>query len=139
MNKIDTAQNHSIVLFDGECSFCSRSVQFIIRHDPAERFAFVPMQSDRGKTLAAGYALNTAGGETLILVQDGRCYLRSDAVLEIAAGLSGRWRLLRHLNVVPRPVRDLGYRFIARNRYRWFGRRTSCFRPDEAVRRRFPE
>jgi predicted DCC family thiol-disulfide oxidoreductase YuxK len=130
-------QDSSIVLFDGACNFCNRSVQFIIRHDPAERFIFVPMQSTLGEQLAAQCSMDASTGGTMILIENDTCYVRSDAALRIAAGLSGRWPLLRYLKVVPRPLRDGIYRFVARNRYRWFGRRSECFRPDDAVKNRF--
>ena len=132
-----TLQDRSVVLFDGACNFCSRSVQFIIRHDPVGRFVFVPMQSTLGEQLAAMCRMDAPAGGTMILIEDDTCYVRSDAALRIAAGLSGRWPLLRFLKVVPRPVRDGMYRFVAKNRYRWFGRRSECFRPDDAVKDRF--
>ena len=95
-------------------------------------------QEAKNRKLAAEYGIDAEAGNTLVLIQDDECYVCSDAVLAIAAGLTRPWRVLRILKAVPRPLRDGLYRFIARNRYRWFGRRRACFRPDEAVLDRFP-
>ena len=122
-----------IVLFDGVCHLCAGTVRFIISRDRRGRFRFAPLASAAGRrTLAAAGAPLPETGEppeSLILVADGRTHERSGAALRIAAGLDGGWPLLAVFLVIPAPLRDLAYRFVARNRYRWFGRKSACELP----------
>ncbi|SHJ82186.1 Predicted thiol-disulfide oxidoreductase YuxK, DCC family [Hymenobacter daecheongensis DSM 21074] len=127
------------ILFDGVCNLCNGFVQFIIRHDAAGRFRFAALQS------AGGQALLTANGlvapaepETVLLVEDGQIYTHSTAVLRIARGLGGGWRGLAAVGgLLPRRWRDALYRFVARHRYRWFGRQQACMLPTPALAGRF--
>ena len=114
-----------VVLFDGVCNLCNGLVQFIIRRDPHARFQFAAMTS--------------FAADTIVLVEDGRRYERSAAVLRIARRLRAPWPVLFALIVVPRPVRDWAYDFVARRRYRWFGRRETCMVPTPELRARFVE
>ena len=125
-----------VILFDGVCNLCNASVDFILTHDPKGRFRFAALQSERGESLLRAHGLET-DLKTIILLDEGRIYTRSDAALRIAAGLSGPWSLLRLLLILPRPLRDLGYRLIARYRYSWFGKRKDCRLPSPAERDRF--
>jgi predicted DCC family thiol-disulfide oxidoreductase YuxK len=128
-----------IVIFDGVCNLCESSVLFIIRRDAAGRFRFAAAQSSAGRELQQRYALDALDLETLILIKDGRAFTRSDAFLHIARELDRPWRLLAALRVVPRSLRDRAYALVARNRYRWFGRKPACMVPSEDVRARFLE
>ena len=140
-------EGRPIVLFDGVCNLCAGAVRFIIRRDRRGRFRFAALQSDAGRRILAqqgaslpeaGETLPEAGGspESLVLVADGRTHARSGAALRIAVGLDGGWPLLAVFLVIPAPLRDLAYRIVARNRYRWFGRQTACELPrtDESWR-----
>lgn len=127
----------AVVLFDGVCNLCNGSVQFIIRRDPAGRFRFASLQSEAGQALLRRHGLDPEDLFSVILVEDGRVHSRSDAALRIAGGLSGGWRAAGALRVVPRPLRDLVYGLVARNRYRWFGRRDACMIPTPELRARF--
>lgn len=120
---------HPVVIFDGHCQLCNGAVDFIIRRDPAARFRFVPSQSEAGKALLARHHLTEQSSETVVLICGDRALLRSDAALTIARSLSGGWPLLAVLRWLPRGLRDGVYRFVARRRYRWFGRRASCRQP----------
>jgi predicted DCC family thiol-disulfide oxidoreductase YuxK len=115
-------------------------VQFVIRHDSRGHFRFAALQSEAARALldAQGQALTpaTADPDSVILIDHGQVYSHSDAVLRIAAQLDG-WRWLAAGKVLPRPVRDALYRFVARNRYRWFGRQDSCMLPTPALKARF--
>ena len=126
-----------VVLFDGVCNLCNGSVQFIVRHDPAGRFRFASLQSEAGRALLRRHGLDPADLFSVILVEGGRAYSRSDAALRVAGGLSGGWRAVGALRVVPRPLRDLVYGWVARNRYRWFGRQDACMIPTPELRTRF--
>lgn len=133
------------MVFDGICNFCNGVVDFIIRRDPEGRFAFAPMQSVAGKRLIDRYyggmgELDAVGGpDTLLLIRDGACLERTDAVLAIAGGLRWPWPLLRAFRILPRPFRDWFYRRFANNRYRLFGRRDGCRVPEPGIRGRFLE
>ena len=132
-----TPPYHNLVLFDGVCNFCSHSVQFIIRHDKAGVFKFVPIQSEHGQQIYHSFELDPNDMQTFLLVKNGRPLLRSDAALEITKEFDGWWRFLRTFKLVPKGIRDWCYLFIARHRYRWFGRRDSCMIPSPEIRERF--
>jgi predicted DCC family thiol-disulfide oxidoreductase YuxK len=128
-----------IVLFDGVCGLCDRTVDLVLAHDPHGRFRFAALQSPAGARLLAQHGLPADYLNSFALVVDDRVLLASDAAIAIAARLGGPWRLLCVLRCVPRPLRDLGYRLIARVRYRVFGRRPTCRLPTPAERARFLE
>jgi len=129
--------DHPIVLFDGVCHVCNFSVNFIIDHDPRQRFRFAPLQSPLGQALLERFGLLHAGVDSVILVEEPRCYIKSTAALRIARHLSGLWPLLSLLIMVPTLLRDGVYEWFARNRYRWFGRLDSCRMPTPELRQRF--
>jgi predicted DCC family thiol-disulfide oxidoreductase YuxK len=125
----------AIVLFDGVCNLCNAIVRFVVARDPHAHFQFAPLTSD-----TAGRALQGVpppGPETVVLVEDGRLYTRSDAALRIARRLTFPWPLAYGLIVVPKGLRDWLYDLVARHRYRWFGRRDSCPIPSPSIRDRF--
>jgi predicted DCC family thiol-disulfide oxidoreductase YuxK len=128
---------NATVLFDGECNLCNGSVQFILRRDPAGRFRFASLQSDAGRELRHQYGLHTESIDTVVLIAGDKAYTRSDAALGIARRLGGLWPVLYVGMIVPRFIRDRIYNFIARNRYRWFGKRESCYMPTPELRGRF--
>lgn len=125
-----------VVLFDGTCNLCNGSVQFIIDHERAPTLKFASLQSDAARTLL-GAELPPGDPESVMLVEDGRTYSHSTAALRIARYLRAPWRWLVVLVVVPRFLRDAVYRFIARNRYRWFGKSETCRVPTPELRARF--
>lgn len=136
---VEPRQGTSLVLFDGVCNLCNTSVLFIIDRDPAARFRFAALQSDAAAAALASLSAEVPqhGADSIVLIQDGRVYQRSDAALRIAQGLRRPWPFLGALLVVPRPVRDWVYDLIARNRYRWFGRRDACRIPTTELKERF--
>lgn len=127
---------HPIMVFDGVCNLCSAAVRFILRHDEHGRIRFVPLQSPTGQELLRRHGLDSSTTETFLLIKGLRAYVRSDAALEVVKDL-GRWRWLRALRVVPRAPRDWLYTTVARNRYRWFGKRPTCYVPTAEQRARF--
>ncbi|WP_127588127.1 thiol-disulfide oxidoreductase DCC family protein [Paenibacillus koleovorans] len=133
------SQTPSIVLFDGECSFCDSSVQFILKRDPAGRFRYAALQSEAARRLLTGHDIDPSRLDSIVLLEEGRCYTESTAALRIARHLQGWPRWAAPLHIVPRPIRDGVYRFVARHRYRWFGRRDQCLLPPPDIRRRFLE
>jgi predicted DCC family thiol-disulfide oxidoreductase YuxK len=130
----------TVVLFDGVCNLCNGFVQFVISHDTQARFRFAALQSEAGQALlaAAGHPpLGPAGPESVVLLEGGRLYSHSAAVLRIAGLLGGIWRVAAVGWLLPRSWRDAVYRFVARHRYQWFGRQESCWLPTPALRARF--
>ncbi len=132
---------HPIVLYDGLCGFCDASVQWILRSDRAARFRFAALQGETAAAVLARHPELPVSLDSLLLVEEDegeeRVFWRSAAVLRICAGLPGFWRALTWFGVLPRPLTDLGYRALARVRYRVWGRRQSCRIPSEAERARF--
>ncbi|MDO3681438.1 thiol-disulfide oxidoreductase DCC family protein [Paenibacillus ehimensis] len=131
------AERHPLVFYDGVCGFCQRVVQFIIPRDRSAIFRFVAIQSETGSRLLRRHGLDPAELNTFVLLEQGRVYTRSTAGLRVLRRLDGAWPLLYALIVVPRPVRDLVYKWIAANRYRFFGKSDSCMLPPPEVRERF--
>jgi predicted DCC family thiol-disulfide oxidoreductase YuxK len=129
----------AIVLFDGVCNLCNASVRFIAERDPHGRFRFAALQSDTGRRLLEEHGLDAGELSTVVVVADGRAYTRSDAALRVARGLGRGWPALGALRIVPRLVRDAAYGVVARNRYRWFGRKDECMIPTPEMRARFLE
>ena len=130
------------ILFDGVCNLCNGFVQFVIRHDRAGRFRFAALQSEAGRALLTAHGFDAAAAgatnpDSVLLLSGGRLYSHSTAVLRIAHGLGGVWALAGVGRVLPRAWRDALYRFVARNRYRWFGRQESCMLPTPALKARF--
>ena len=127
----------AIVVFDGVCVFCSGGVRFLLPRDRAGRFLFATMQSETGRRLLAGHGIDPDDPVSFLLVEGGRAFTDSSAALRILTLLGGWWRLAGVFYAVPRPLRDAVYRFVARRRYRWFGRRESCFVPTADTADRF--
>ena len=125
-----------VVVFDGVCVLCSRWVRFILRHDRSARIRLASMQSQSGRALLAQFGLDPDDPLSLLYVVDGRGYQDSDAILRVLASFGGAWRATAALRAIPRFVRDPLYRWLARNRYRWFGRTGQCLvpTPDQAMR-----
>lgn len=126
-----------ILLFDGVCNLCNASVQFILIRDAKALFRFASLQSPTGQALQKFVGLPVGEINTVILFEKGKPYLRSDAGLRIARLLPGLWPLLYGLIVIPRPLRHAVYDWIARNRYRWFGKQESCLLPTPEWKARF--
>ncbi|OBZ11528.1 thiol-disulfide oxidoreductase DCC [Bacillus sp. FJAT-27264] len=137
--KLTDARLHdkSVVLMDGVCHLCQGLVRFIIPRDPKSRFVFAPLQSEIAAQLLRDGGLEPGKLDTVVLVENGKCYTESAAALRIARGLRFPWPLAYVFTLVPRPLRDMIYRYVARNRYRWFGRDEQCLLPTPEIRKRF--
>ena len=127
----------STILFDGVCNLCNGFVRFVIDRDPAARFRFAALTSPAAARVLRQAGVTAPLPDSMILVEGGRAYFRSDAPLRIARGLRFPWPLLYAFAVVPRFFRDRVYDVIAGRRYRWFGRRETCMVPTPEVRTRF--
>jgi predicted DCC family thiol-disulfide oxidoreductase YuxK/uncharacterized membrane protein YphA (DoxX/SURF4 family) len=123
--------------FDGECGLCDRFVQFVLRHDRSEYFQFAPLQSESGREQLARLGLPEDNLRTVVLVEDGKSYVRSTATLRVCRRLAGLWPLLYALILIPKQWRDGAYALIARNRKRWFKSGHGCPVMPPEWRRRF--
>ena len=138
LNNLEPAQpDRPVVLFDGVCNLCNGSVQFIVARDPSAHFRFAPLGSAAAGSLVGESVLHGPLPDSIVLMELRRMYTRSTAALRIARRLRFPWPLLYAFILVPRPLRDMIYAFIARNRYRWFGKRDTCMMPSPELRARF--
>ena len=131
------ATGERVLLFDGVCNLCEGSVQFVIRRDPHAQFRFAALQSEAARRILSDLGLPTDQVETMVLIEGGRALTRSTGALRVARRLSGLWPLLYGFIIVPRFIRDGVYSWIARNRYRWFGRKDHCLVPTPDLKARF--
>lgn len=125
------------ILFDGVCNLCNSSVQFVIKHDPKGKFRFSALQSEFGQEQLKKNGVDPSQLLSVVLLVDGHWFERSRAALEIARRLSGLWPLLYVFVIVPPFIRNAVYDWIARNRYRWFGRQEACMIPTPDLKARF--
>ncbi len=129
--------NNPIILFDGVCNLCTNSVQFVIKHDKQGKFKFAALQSETGQALLKQYGLPQTGFDSFVLVQSEKVYLKSTAALYVAKQLDGPVKLLIGFIIVPAFIRNAVYNLIAKNRYKWFGKRDHCMIPTPALKARF--
>ena len=130
---------NEVLIFDGVCNLCARSVRFILAHEAAPRLAFTPLQSPAGNRLMRDWGFDPQDAKTFVLIADGKAYAKSDAAIRVAGYFRGPWRLLALVKVVPRFIRDWLYDRVAKHRYQWFGRTEQCMLPTPQLRQRFYE
>lgn len=131
-------ENRPIVVFDGVCLLCNRWVDFLLRHDRVGRYRLAAMQGNHGRRLLLTHGLSVDDPSSFLLVQDGLGFTDTQALIRVLAGLGRGWQIVAWMiRTVPRFVRDPTYRWVARHRYRLFGRRTHCRLPDPAYVERF--
>ncbi len=128
---------YQIVLFDGVCTLCNQSIDFIIQRDHKSVFKFASLQSDFAQGLLKGYPIDAHALDSVLLIKNGKLYQKSTAALHIARQLKGGWKLLYGCLIIPRFLRDAVYQLIARNRYRWFGKKETCRLPTPEERAKF--
>jgi predicted DCC family thiol-disulfide oxidoreductase YuxK len=126
-----------VIVFDGVCVLCNGWVRFLLKRKAADKYRFAAMQGAAGRSLLERNGLDPDDPVSMLLVDGEAVSSDSDAILSIVTGLGGAWRLAAVAYVVPRPIRDPLYRWIARNRYRWFGRYDQCAVPTPEIAARF--
>ncbi len=129
--------NRLNILFDGVCNLCNEFVVFTIRRDPEAKFRFASLQSEIGKSLQEELDIKTTEYTSMVLIDGNKYYVKSDAALRVLKELNGIWSLFYFFIIVPRPVRNFFYDLVAKNRYRWFGRRSQCMVPSPEMKKRF--
>ena len=126
-----------IILFDGLCNLCNGAVQFVIKNDAEKKFLFTSLQSEAGQQLLKQYKLPAENFNSFTLIQDGKVYVKSSGALKVAKQLTGSIKLLYVFIIVPSFIRDAVYNWIAKNRYKWFGKKESCMLPSPELKERF--
>ena len=139
MGKTDQIENPDILLFDGVCNLCNGAVNFIIDRDPKGHFKFAALQSDFGQEKLKELGFDQEDFDSLVLLSGGKVYKKSSAALRIAKKLSGLYPLLFVFIIIPPFIRHALYDLIARNRYKWFGKRETCRMPTPELKARFVE
>jgi len=134
---MNNTKNKYIILFDGVCNLCNASVNFIIKHDKKEYFKFASLQSDVAKDLLLHFNSKKIKKESIILIEDKKFYQKSTAALRISKKLNGGYKLLYLFIIIPTFIRDLVYSYIAKNRYKWFGKKNNCIIPNQKIKKRF--
>lgn len=130
-------ENKSIILFDGVCNLCNNSIQFIIKRDKKQRFLYASLQSDAAQSILLQFQLKNSDFDSIILIENGKVYQKSTAILKITKHLNSVWKLSYGLIIIPKFIRDFIYTIIAKNRYKWFGKREVCMIPTEELKMRF--
>lgn len=131
--------NKKIVLFDGVCNLCTGTVTFIIKRDGKDKFRFASLQSEVGKQLMEERHIDPSSNNSIIVIEPQVAYyVKSTAAIEIAKELGGLWPVLQVFSyLLPEGIRDSIYEFIAKNRYKWFGKKDSCMIPTPALKSKF--
>ena len=130
-------QIQSVIFFDGLCNLCNGAVQFIIERDTNNVYHFASLQSDFAKNELSKFDIDTAQMNSFILLENGKIYQRSTAALRVAKKLNGLWPLLYVFIIVPPFIRNAVYNYIAKNRYKWFGKQESCWVPTPELKSKF--
>jgi predicted DCC family thiol-disulfide oxidoreductase YuxK len=129
--------NKNIILFDGECILCNGFVQWLLKKDKKDIFRFVALQSNKGKTFISNFKLPDDLSTVLLIRGDGKIFSYSDVIIEAGMLLGGFYSVLIFLKIIPRSIRNLVYNWIAKNRYKWFGKRDTCMIPGPDIREKF--
>ena len=131
-------EGKKIILFDGVCNLCNSSVQFVIKRDKKDMFRYTALQSEVGQQMIKERGIDTSQVDSIILIEPGVAYYtKSDAALEIGQSFGGGWKLLAIFTWLPKPFRAAMYDFVARNRYKWFGKQESCMIPTPELKAKF--
>jgi predicted DCC family thiol-disulfide oxidoreductase YuxK len=134
---MDIPRNHKIILFDGVCNLCNSSINFVISHDKKNCFKFAPLQEEIGQNLIREFHIDPTKTDSIVLIENGRAYTKSTAALRIAKSLNGAYPLLYSFILLPAFLRNWIYDWVAKNRYRWFGKKESCRVPTPELKEKF--
>lgn len=131
-------KDKKIILFDGICNLCDNTVQFIIKHDKKDIFRFVPLQSDLGREIINYINLDTSKTDSIILYEPGKAYYyKAEAALKIANELGGIYAFLTVFSILPNYISNKVYDYVARNRYKWYGKKDECMIPTPEMKSKF--
>ena len=131
-------KNKKIILFDGVCNLCNSSVQYVIKHEKNDVFRFVALQSEHGKSILNHIGINPLNIDSVVLYEPGKAYYyKSSAAIEIAKNLGGIFTFGTLFRIIPTSIRNLLYDYVAKNRYKWFGKQDNCLLPTPALKAKF--
>lgn len=137
---MELPENKNIILFDGVCNLCNATVQLLIKRDNKDLFRFVALQSDLGKQITKHIGVDTSKTDSIILYEPGIAYhIKGDAAIEIAKSIGGIYMLLGLFSPFPNWLKNGVYDFVAKNRYRWFGKKDNCMIPTPEIKSKFLE
>jgi predicted DCC family thiol-disulfide oxidoreductase YuxK len=129
--------NNPIILYDGVCHLCNGVINYILPRDKKRHFKFSPLQSETGQALLHKFNLPTDDYDSFVLVEGENVYQRSSAAIRVMQGMGFPYNLGGILWILPRPIRDALYNWVAKNRYKWFGQYDSCLMPTPDIKERF--
>jgi len=131
-------RDKKIILFDGVCNLCNASVQFVIKHDTKDLFRFIPLQSDLGQKILNHIGINRQKTDSIVLYEPGKAYFyKAEAALKIVSEFGGMYKLLNIFSLFPKFICDAIYDYIAKNRYRWYGKQDVCMMPNPELATKF--
>lgn len=130
-------QQKNVVLFDGVCNLCNDAVNFLIDEDKNNRLHFASLQSEFGQAVLRDFSMQTDDFDTFVFIHQGKLFIRSTGALEVMRVLGGKWSMLYVFKLVPTFLRDAMYKFISKNRYRWFGKQNACRMPTPELKAKF--
>ena len=132
------SKEHDIILFDGVCNLCNSAIQFIIKRDKSDRYRFAALQSELARELTSQRNIDTEKIDSIILIEPGKAYyVKAPAALRIGKNFGGLWKLLGIFEWVPPIISNWVYDVVAKNRYRWFGRKDECMIPTPELKQKF--
>ncbi|UQD57742.1 thiol-disulfide oxidoreductase DCC family protein [Flavobacterium sp. K5-23] len=135
---LNLPQNKKIILFDGVCNLCDSAVQFVIKHDKKDVFRFASLQSEIGQEIIKHIGIDTQKIDSIILYQPGIAYYyKSEAALEIAKNLGGLFSFATIFKILPTALSNVIYDYVAKNRYKWYGKKDSCMIPTLELKSKF--
>lgn len=135
---LNLPENKKIILFDGVCNLCNSSVQFVIQHDTKDVFRFVSLQSELGQEILKHIGINPINIDSIVLYEPGIAYYyKSDAALEIAKNIGGLFHFGTVFKIIPAGIRNQLYDYIAKNRYKWYGKQEHCIIPSKELKSKF--
>lgn len=126
-----------IILFDGVCNLCNSSVLFVIKRDTKDHFRFAALQSEIGQSLAKKHQLDTTQVDSIVLIMKDKVFIKSSAALNISRYLKGAYPLLFLFIIIPSFIRNWVYDYVAKNRYRWYGKKDQCMIPTKELKSKF--
>lgn len=131
-------KDKKIILFDGVCNLCDNTVQFIIKKDKKDLFRFVAIQSDLGQDIINYIGVDTSKTDSILLYEPGEAYYyKAEAAIKIAKALGGIYSLMGMFSVLPKSLSNAVYDYVARNRYKWYGRKEECMIPTPEMKAKF--
>ncbi len=134
---MEETTNHKIILFDGVCNLCNSSVNFVIKKDKNDVFRFAALQSEIGKKYIDKFNVDPSQTDSIILVEGEKHYIKSSAALNVAKSLKGAYPLFYGFMIIPNFIRNWVYDYVAKNRYKWYGKKESCMIPTPELKGKF--